>query len=130
MQRQAQKLKAGKHKGSVSDSEEESENDFFDDESPEERRLRRLAKSRPKRKASYNLPDLHRSDLGLRGHAVRKVPIRPLCPRRQGGMDQVPPFWLRTQTIGTGPRVLSNLEIRQEGRISARQTSGIQSFLG
>jgi len=58
VQRLAQKLKAGKHKGSVSDSEEESEDDFFDDESPEEHKLRQLAKSRPKRKASYNLPDL------------------------------------------------------------------------
>jgi len=58
VQRLAQKLKAGKHKGSVSDSEEESEDDFFDDESPEEHKLRQLAKSRPMRKASYNLPDL------------------------------------------------------------------------
>ena len=34
VRRLVQKLKAGKHKGSVSDSEEESEDDFFDDESP------------------------------------------------------------------------------------------------
>ena len=58
LQKLAQRLNARRRGGSVSDSEEDSEDDVFNDESPEEHKLKQLAKKRPDRKFAYGLADL------------------------------------------------------------------------
>ena len=64
VQKLAQKLKARKQRVSLSDSEDDSEDEVYDDAvTPEEEKLKQLARTRPERKEVYTLDDLKENSI-------------------------------------------------------------------